>query len=146
MATSTYKTFLMYKASSSAETYTKLVDIKDYPDMGEAPDMLDTTTLSDGMRTYIPGLKDAGSGLAFTANYDEAVYTTLDGLVGNEYDFALWLGGTESGGVATPTGADGKFSFKGQLTVRLLGKGVNDVREMEINIAPSTAITFAAGT
>ena len=33
MATSSYKSFLMYK--KSGETYEKLVDIKDYPDIGE---------------------------------------------------------------------------------------------------------------
>lgn len=146
MATSTYKTFLMYK-SGSASSYSKLVDIKDYPDMGEAPDMLETTTLSDGMRIYIPGLKDAGSGLAFTANYDEADYGTIEALADTECDFSLWLGGTvDSAGVATPTGSDGKFDFKGYATVRLLGKGVSDVREMEVNIAPSTVIDFSAVT
>ena len=33
MAVNTYKTFLMYKASASAE-YTKVIDIKNYPDLG----------------------------------------------------------------------------------------------------------------
>lgn len=33
MAISTYKTFLMYKASGGS-TYSKLIDIKDFPDLG----------------------------------------------------------------------------------------------------------------
>lgn len=33
MAISSYKTYLMYKASDSG-TYTKLIDIKDFPDLG----------------------------------------------------------------------------------------------------------------
>lgn len=33
MAISTYKVYLMHKASASGD-YTKLVDIKDFPDLG----------------------------------------------------------------------------------------------------------------
>ena len=43
MATSSYKSFLMYKKSGA--TYEKLVDIKDYPDIGGSPETLETTTL-----------------------------------------------------------------------------------------------------
>ncbi len=39
MATSSYKTFLMYKKASA---YEKLVDIKDFPDLGGSPEMLET--------------------------------------------------------------------------------------------------------
>ena len=65
MAISTYKIFLMMKETS---TYTKLVDIKDFPDLGGAPEMLETTTLSDKMQTYIPGIQSIDA-LEFTANY-----------------------------------------------------------------------------
>lgn len=141
MATLTKKTFLMYKVSSS---FQKLVDIKDYPDMKQTPETVQTTTLSDLMHTYIPALDDPGGVLAFTANYDGTVYNTIEGLKDVEQDLALWLGGTESGGVATPTGADGKFDFKGYVTVRLNGKGVGEVREMEIDVVPSSIITYTA--
>ena len=36
MAISTYKVFLMHKASSG-NTYTKLTDIKEFPDLGGEP-------------------------------------------------------------------------------------------------------------
>ena len=39
MAISTYKVFLMHKASSEG-TYTKLIDIKEFPDLGGEPEML----------------------------------------------------------------------------------------------------------
>ena len=55
MAISTYGISLMYKETGS--TYTKLIDIKDFPDLGGAPEMLETTTLSDSMQTYIPGIQ-----------------------------------------------------------------------------------------
>lgn len=141
MATLTKKTFLMKKGTGN--TYDKLVDIKDYPDMEQTPDTVETTTLTDLMRTYIPALPDPGGNLPFTANYDPAVYQTLKGLKDTECDLALWLGGTESNGVATPTGTDGRFDFKGYVEVRLVGKGVGEVREMEVNVVPSTVITFS---
>ena len=57
MAISTYKVFLM---KASGGTYTKLIDIKDFPDLGGAPEMLETTTLSDKMQTYIPSERRYG--------------------------------------------------------------------------------------
>lgn len=143
MATLTKKTFLMKGTTSgSTTTYSKLVDIKDYPDMKQTPDAVQTTTLTDLMHTYIPGLDDPGGAMPFTANYSEADYAALEALKDIECDLALWLGGTEANGVATPTGSDGKFEFKGYVTVRLVGKGVGEVREMEIAVMPSSAVTF----
>lgn len=138
MAISTYKTFLMYKASGGS-TYSKLIDIKDYPDLGGEPEMLDTTTLSDGARTYIPGIQSQEA-MTFTANYTSADYATVKALEGTEQDFAVWFGATVSNGVATPTGSDGKFEFKGKLVVFVSGGGVNEPVNMTISIAPSTEI------
>lgn len=143
MAISTYKVFLMRKAVSGG-AYTKLVDIKDFPDLGGAPEMLETTTLSDGASTYIPGIQSQDA-LEFTANYTKTDYDTLKALEDQELELAVWLGGTVSGGVATPTGSDGKFEFKGRLSVFVVGGGVNEVVDMTISIAPSTAITVASG-
>ena len=140
MAISTYKVFLMKKTGNA---YSKLVDIKDFPDLGGAPEMLETTTLSDGAQTYIPGIQSQEA-LEFTANYTKADFDTLKALEGQEVDFAVWLGGTVAAGVATPTGSDGKFEFKGQLSVFVVGGGVNEVVDMTISIAPSTVITVAA--
>lgn len=141
MAISTYKVFLMKKASTGSE-YEKLIDIKDFPDLGGAPEMLETTTLSDKMQTYIPGIQSLDA-LEFTANYTKTDYTTLKALEGKEESYAVWFGGTESGGVLTPTGSDGKFEFKGQLSAFPVGGGVNEVVDMTVTIAPSTPITVA---
>lgn len=140
MAISSYKAFLM--SSTNGTTYTKLVDIKEFPDLGGAPEMLDTTTLSDGARTYIPGIQETES-MTFTANYTKADFTTLSSASGTESYYAVWFGATVSGGTVTPTGTDGKFSFKGYLDVFVAGGGVNEVVDMTITIAPSTVITFA---
>ena len=138
MAISSYKTFLMVKKTGDA--YEKLIDIKNFPDLGGAPEMLETTTLSDGMQTYIPGIQSL-DGLEFTANYDKEAFSSLKDMEGEEYEFSVWFGGTESGSTVTPTGENGKFNFSGQLSVYPVGGDVNAVVEMNINIAPSTPIT-----
>ena len=143
MAISTYKVFLMKRADSSGDTWGKLVDIKEFPDLGGEPEMLETTTLSDNMQTYIAGIQSL-DGLTFTANYDKEDFQTLKALEGKENDYAVLFGGTGDAGCLTPDGSNGKFSFKGQLSVFPVGGGVNEVVDMSITIAPSTPITFAA--
>lgn len=142
MATSSYKTFLMYKKGTGG-TYEKLVDIKDFPDLGGAPEMLETTTLSDSMQTYIEGIQSQDA-LEFNINYTLDTYETINAMKGVETEFAVWFGGTESGDVVTPTGDEGKFEFKGYISIRVTGKGVNEVREATLSIAPSTPITLGA--
>lgn len=140
MAISTYKIFLMKKGDSGS-TWEKLIDIKEFPDLGGAPEMLETTTLSDRMQTYIPGIQSLDA-LEFTSNYTKEDYSKIKALEGKETDFAVWFGGTEEGNVVTPTGSDGKFSFKGQISAFPVGAGVNEVVDMSISIAPSTPISM----
>lgn len=139
MAISTYKIFLMQK---NAETWEKLIDIKEFPDLGGAPEMLETTTLSDNMQTYIPGIQSLDA-LEFTANYTKEDFTKLKALEGQKIELAVWFGGTGEGASLTPTGSDGKFEFTGQLSVFPVGGGVNEVVDMTITIAPSTPIIMA---
>ncbi|MBQ9167722.1 MAG: phage tail protein [Oscillospiraceae bacterium] len=139
MAISTYKIFLM--VSEDGSKYDKLIDIKSFPDLGGAPEMLETTTLSDAMQTYIPGIQSLDA-LEFEANYTKADFAKLKAMEGTEKQYAVWFGGTGEGETLTPTGSDGKFKFKGQLSVYPVGSGVNEVVNMNINIAPSTPITL----
>lgn len=141
MAISTYKTFFMHGTGTGTITYEKLIDIKEFPDMGGAPEMIDVTTLSDKIMHYIMGIQ-SNEGLTFTANYTKADFTALKALEGKDEKYALWLGGTEAGGVVTPDGSDGKFSFDGQLSVFLAGGGVNGAQNMTITIAPTSDIVF----
>lgn len=144
MAISTYKVFLMKGTGTDSISYSKLIDIKDFGDLGGTPEKLDTTTLSDKMRTSINGIQELDS-LTFTANYTSADYATVSALDdGTSKHFAVWFGGTESGGVVTPTGSDGKFEFDGTLSVFVNGGGVNEVVNMTITIAASTPITKAS--
>lgn len=137
-ATITYLSFLMTKGASES-AFSKVCDIKDYPDLLAQKENVETTTLSDGARTYIPGIQNVDGSLDFTANYDLATLTALDALKGLKQDYAVWFGGTEVPGAdPTPTGALGKFGGKGELSYTIAGKGVNDVREINIHVTPAS--------
>ena len=114
---------------------TKVCPIKSYPDMGGAPEMLQTTDLEDSMHTYTPGVQDLGGGLEFTANFDKTEFAAIKGMKGTEQFFELRMG---------ESGADGVFSWKGEIDVYMTGGEVNAVREMVVVCTPSTEITFAA--
>lgn len=137
-ATSTFASFLMHKVSD----YQKLVDITEFPDLGDDPEMLETTTLSDPMQTFIMGIQSAGA-LTFNANYDKEKFTAIKALEGKTEEYGLWFGASDAAGT-TPDGHDGKFNFKGQISVRVTGGKVNEVRGMAITIAPSSPIALAS--
>ena len=132
MAISTYGISLMYKATDG-DTYTQLIPIKDFPDMGGTPELLEVTSLSDSMQVYIPGIQSLDA-LEFTANYTLADFKKIKAMEGKDTAFAVWFGAD---------GADGKFEFNGQISVFPTGGGVNEVVGMTISIAPSTPITMA---
>lgn len=90
------------------------------------------------------GIQDAES-LAFTANYDWTEYKTLLANVGVKKSYAIWFGGTESGGVLTPSGSEGKFEFDGQLSLKVNGGGVNEVVNLTLTIIPNTPIVAVTG-
>lgn len=114
-------------------TWAKLVDIKDFPDLGAAPEPIETTTLSDFARTYIPGIENTEQ-KTFTCNYTAEDYATLAALKGTEQNVAIWFGGTETAGVVTPDGSAGKFEGKGYIDVFVAGAGVNEVVNMTVTL------------
>ena len=81
MAISTYKSFLMQKDNTA---WKKLIDIKEFPDLGGAPEMLETTTLSDNMQTHIPGIQSLDA-LEFKANYSLDDYKALKAMEARWY-------------------------------------------------------------
>jgi len=132
MAISTHGVTLM-KGAGSPTTYSKLVDIKAFPDMGAAPQTIETTTLSDAAQTFVNGVETTAA-LEFTANYSVTDYTTLIGLKNTKTPFALQFG-TET--------TSSKFTFDGYLSAWVVGGGVNGVVEMRISILPSSPIVKA---
>lgn len=130
MAINTYGISL--KWGESADAVAKVVDIKDFPDLIGEPEMLETTTLSDAAVTQIPGIKSSDM-LTFTCNYTKADFTAVEGDANKALFYALEF-------------SDGsKFTWQGQHSCGLPGKGVNEVVEFTINIAASTPVTFNAG-
>ena len=126
MAISTYGVTLKWGASASAVT--KEVDIKDFPDLGVAPEMLETTTLSDAIQTYILGIQ-SNSSMEFTANYTKSEYTAVNEDANTDLYYELSFG---------VNGSEGTFAWQGQHSVYVAGAGTNSVTEMKIVIAPST--------
>ena len=128
MAINTYGVSL--KWGESLEAVAKVVDIKDFPDMIGDPEMLETTTLSDAQVTNIPGIKSSDM-LTFTCNYTKADFTAVNADAEKPLYYTLEF-------------SDGsKFSWQGQHTCGLPGKGVNEVIEFTINIAASSPVEFA---
>ncbi len=136
MAINTQDVFLL--KSTDGTTYTKLVDIKDFPDLGSNVSNLETTTLSNHSQTYIQGLHQVDA-LEFTINYDPTDFSTIKTLetAGTELYFAVAFGLTNS-----VYGGDGVFKFKGTITVGVAGGGVDEVVEAKVTILPSTDIEF----
>ena len=127
MAINTYGVTLKWGAT--AEAATKVIDIKDFPDLISDPELLETTTLSDAQVTNIPGIKGSDM-LTFTYNFTKEDFTKVDADAGKPLHYALVF-------------SDGsKFTWEGQHTSGLPGKGVNEVIEATVNIAASTAVTF----
>ena len=118
------------KWGATADAVEKIVDIKDFPDMIGEPEMLETTTLSDAQVTNIPGIKSSDT-LTFTCNYTKAEFTAVNEDAEKQLHYVLEF-------------SDGsKFTWQGQHTCGLPGKGVNEVVEFTINIAASSPVVFA---
>lgn len=141
---STYKTYLMYKPEGASD-YENLCPIKNFPDLGGDPERVDVTTLSDAIRKYVMGVQDLSS-FNFNANYIAADYEKIQALTGKQTEFAIWVGATTSGGVDTPTGANGKWEWTGDIMCYKAGGDVNAAQDMTIVAFPSTEFKFSIPT
>lgn len=131
MAISTQGVTLKWGATAAA--LTKTVDIKDFPDLGGAPEVLETTTLSDDIQTYILGIQGAGM-MEFTCNYTKDDFEAVMGDANTVLYYALEFG------------TEGTFEWQGQHTAWVVGAGVNAVTEFKIGIAPSTKPKLKSGS
>lgn len=117
----------------SAEATSKVVDIKDFGDLIGEPNLLETTTLSDGQVTNIPGIR-TGDSIPFTCNYNKEDFETVYATEGKALYYKLKF-------------SDGSgFQWQGQHTVGVPGKGVDEVLEFTINVAASTPVTPLSAT
>ena len=139
---STYKTYLMYRTTTSA-SYAKVVDITSFPDLIGTPERIDITSLSDAQRVYIAGISDRDD-MTFNCNYTADNFSTVHALEGHQYEYALWFGATGDVGSEVPDGSQGKFEWTGDVRAGVSGGGVNEAVQMTVTCTPSTVVTYAA--
>lgn len=126
-------------ASTASGTFTQLCKIKSYPDLGGAPETIETTDLEDTFQTFVKGVQSLEA-MEFTCNYNPTDYAAVVAAIPTEganlyYKLAF---GT--------SGAAGSFTWSGTHSVRVTGGEVNGVREMVISIIPDSQITYTAPT
>lgn len=132
MAISSYNVVL--KTSSTATgTYAELVAVKDFPDLGSAPDTIEVTTLRDKMKQYIQGLQDTGS-FEFTYNYTNAEFKKVKKLDDNARHFFELDFGNDG------AGSEGSFFFSGQVSTYVSGTGTGAVVEAKLIITCDSEI------
>ena len=128
MALSTYGVSLKY-GNTTPQT---AVVIKDFPSLLGKRSSLETTTLSDDAQTFIAGIRQQSESFDFVANYDPAVYNTLNGLKGDQ----SW----------SLTFSDGSgYTWKGGVSVSVNEGSVDAVLEMTISVTPSTVPVWKQG-
>ena len=117
--------------------YTVIPNIKSIPDLNPEPSSLQVTDLSDTeWHRYIPGLKDPGGALAFTANNTDAFQTAWATLVtaaetAKASNKATWFE------IVVP-GLTKSFQFAGMPSdLGLSGLEVDSVLEVDAYVAPN---------
>lgn len=124
---STYGISLKYGATSATTT----VKIKDFPSVLGKRNALEVTDLSDDAQRFIPGIRSQSESLDFTANYDSAVYSTINALTA-----------VQKCELAFPDGS--KFTWDGYISATIKEGAVNGVIEMIISITPTSVPTWTA--
>lgn len=129
----------------SAISYSKLCDISQFPDMAQAPNAIDVTTLSDWAHVYIPALIDNGGNLEFNGFLDSTTLPLVAAGTSDVCHLAFWVGGTKSGNTITPTGSILKIAFDGRYTAVLGGGGTDEAIPVTIAVTPETVPVYTAG-
>lgn len=107
-----------------------LTNLMEIPDLGGEVEAIEITTLADAAHKYTDGLKNYGDSLEFKFLYEEAQFTTLNGLT----DSQTWK-------VSLPDGAT--CSFGGSCSVRLDGVGVGAALTYTLSIKPNSEMAWA---
>jgi hypothetical protein len=138
---STAGILLKYAVESTAGTrptagFTTIPSIKAIPDFNPEPENLEVTDLADTeWRRYIPGLKDPGGAITFTANLTSAFKTAWEtlvtaantGLASNE---ACWFE------IMVPS--LGSFYFAGMPDpLGINAYEINNVNQVDVHIMPN---------
>ncbi len=116
------------KKSDESDTYTGLAGLKEVPEMGDEPEKVDNTCLSDKVKQYEYGIGDSGD-LEFKFKYENSSASS---------PYRVLRAAAESKEVLSfeETFPDGtKFNWDAQVSVKLGGGGVNGVIEFTLKMA-----------
>lgn len=119
--------------------WAEITEIKSVPELNPEPDNLETTTLAETeWRTFIPGLKDPGGALSFTANLTEVSMAEWEDVVeayetGAATNLRTWF-------VIVIPGLTKSLYFTGQPTpMGMPAMEVSAVLETNLYITPTNA-------
>ena len=133
------------KGSKPTSGYTTIPSIKSVPDFNAEPSQLDVTDLSDTVwKRAIPGLRDVGGALAFTANMTNSFKTAWNSLVtaaqaAKGSDLSVWFE------ISIPQ--FDSFYFTGMpVELGLKGMDVDSVVEADGYIVPNTISGWASAS
>lgn len=128
MAISTFGVSLKYGSTSPDKTLV----IKSYPEIMAKRSALETTTLSDDAKTYIPGIRETPDSFEFTANYDPTVFGEINDLTEVQK--------------CSLTFSDGSgFTWDGYVSASTSDGDVDSVVEMTIAITPTSVPVWKQG-
>lgn len=115
-------------------SYTTLTNLMEIPEIGNgAPEKIETTVLTDNVKTYIAGLGDSGQDLGFKFLYEKTQFETLLGM--NES--CKWQ-------VAMPDGV--KATFDGTPSVRFDAASPNNALTYTLTVLVESEIVFGGAT
>ena len=123
---------LSYKKDGS--TYTEIANLQECPELGGTAENVEVTTLADGNKKYIKGIKDFGE-LAFKFLYDNS---------GAESNYRVVRGLEEAGNavewkVTFPDNTT--FAFSGEVTTAIDSAAVNAALTFTATITLNSDIT-----
>ena len=121
MAMTAFGTVLKYGADSP----TTQIIIKDTPVILAKRSSVETTTLSDDARTYIPGIRETAESFDFTANYDSEIFATLNALIEAQKCALVFSDGSG-------------YTWDGNISASVNEAAIDAVLEMTVSITPTT--------
>lgn len=126
---------LGYKPTSATTAYTNLEGLKEIPEIGVEPEMVDNTTLTDSHKKYEAGIGDLPN-MTYKFKYDNTSSSS---------SYRLLKACEASGGTYAfeETLDDGtKINYSAQVTVKLGGGGVNSAVEFEATMYVQSELTI----
>lgn len=124
---------LGYKEKSAAGDYTLLSGLKEVPEIGEEPEKVENTDLSDKVKKYEYGIGDAGD-LTYLFKYENSSETSPYRVMRKAAADKEVLSFCET----LPDGT--KYEYDAQVSVKRTGGGVNGVIEFNLNMAVQSEI------